>query len=180
MQETNSYLYPRFEVLVKNKRLVPEDRQISRASIDTQHASMNKEERLKWMWMQAYTIATGFQKILKPLRQFIDQEEVLIRNFGQGPRWMRGKISRKRGPVTYDVEVGEQIVQRHIDQMLAATDERLADSGIVETDTPLAVLPLHLQRTKPMSKLKKDHIIDEYYPLIRDHLRRLYFRVMEE
>ena len=38
--------------------------------------------------------------------------------------------------MTYNVEVGEQIVQRHIDQMLAA-----ADSGIVETDTPLAVLP---------------------------------------
>ena len=66
MQETNSYLYPRFEVLVKNKRLVPEDRQISRASIDTQHASMNKEERSKWMWMQAYTIATGFQKACCP------------------------------------------------------------------------------------------------------------------
>ena len=43
----------------------------------------------------------------KPMWQYIDQEEVLIRNFGQGPRWMRGKISGKRGPVTYDVEVGE-------------------------------------------------------------------------
>ena len=53
------------------------------------------------------------------LRSLDVGESVLVRNFRDGPRWVRGRVCSKDGPASYQVEVGEQVWKRHIDQLLA-------------------------------------------------------------
>ena len=51
-------------------------------------------------------------------RQFSEGERVYAKNFGSGEKWLSGKIVRKKGPVTFEIELqnGKRL-QRHQDHV---------------------------------------------------------------
>ena len=60
-------------------------------------------------------------------RDFDIGENVLARNLREGPKWVPGTILERTGPVSYRVQVRDQIWRRHTDQLLSSqvspTDE---------------------------------------------------------
>ena len=54
------------------------------------------------------------------LRTFSVNELVWVRNFGLGHKWVKGRVIKMVGAVTYDVmvEQTDSILQRHVDQLL--------------------------------------------------------------
>ena len=52
----------------------------------------------------------------RTLRQFRANDLVWVRNYANGPKWIKGIIARAAGPVSYEVEVNGNIVKRHVDQ----------------------------------------------------------------
>ena len=44
----------------------------------------------------------------------------MVENHREGPKWVRGSIVEKLGPLSYRVQVGEQLWRRHGDQLLRA------------------------------------------------------------
>ncbi|KAM7312980.1 uncharacterized protein ISCGN_002903 [Ixodes scapularis] len=52
-------------------------------------------------------------------------DNVLVRNYRSSPRWLRGTVLKKNGPVSYQVQVttprGKFIWRRHLDQLLSQT-----------------------------------------------------------
>ena len=56
-------------------------------------------------------------------RVFQDGEEVWARSYA-GPKWRRGKILTRTGPVSYEVDVGTAVWSRHADQILHAESHR--------------------------------------------------------
>lgn len=52
------------------------------------------------------------------VRSFKENEVVIVRNYGVGPKWLRGVIVSQEGPLLYSVELHSgKIVKRHIDQI---------------------------------------------------------------
>jgi len=47
-------------------------------------------------------------------------ETVLARNLRDGPKWLTGTIVERTGPVSYRVQVNDQIWRRHTDQLLSS------------------------------------------------------------
>jgi hypothetical protein len=57
-------------------------------------------------------------------RNFAVGDPVLVRDYrGQKESWCRGVVTRKLGPVTYQVQVGDFLWKRHIDQLLLYTGD---------------------------------------------------------
>ena len=52
------------------------------------------------------------------LRDFNEDQNVMVRNYFDGPKWLPGTILRKCGRMSYDVMVGSKIWRRHIDQIV--------------------------------------------------------------
>ena len=52
-------------------------------------------------------------------RVFEVGQSVLVRNLREGPCWVIRVVSKRLGPVTYEVEVGGQVWKRHTDQLMA-------------------------------------------------------------
>ena len=57
---------------------------------------------------------------------------MLVRNLREGPKWVRGTIAEQTGPVSYRVQVSDQIWRRHTDQILDCSETRST-----ETETPV-------------------------------------------
>ena len=56
-------------------------------------------------------------------REFFLGQRVMARNYREGPRWIAGTIAEKRGPLTYLVQIREDILwKRYIDQLIQAAD----------------------------------------------------------
>lgn len=56
-----------------------------------------------------------------PARQFHPREEVWVQTFSKNePKWSLGTVIRPVGPVSYDVQVGDKKMKRHVDQMLSS------------------------------------------------------------
>ena len=53
-------------------------------------------------------------------REFDIGETVLARNLREGPKWLAGTIIERTGPVSYRVQVNEQVWRRHTDQLLSS------------------------------------------------------------
>ena len=67
-------------------------------------------------------------KRAKP-RSFIIGDEVLVLNFGRGPKWLHGKITSIRGPVSVTVELADgRSVRRHYDHIRVSS---LSEAEIV-------------------------------------------------
>ena len=47
-------------------------------------------------------------------------ETVLTRNLREGPKWATGTITERSGPISYRVQVNDQIWRRHTDQLLSS------------------------------------------------------------
>lgn len=62
-------------------------------------------------------------------------QNIMYRNYNNGPRWLPGKVISKGGPSSYRVEAADgAIVNRHIDQLIktatqaSSTDEEIGDT----------------------------------------------------
>ena len=65
-------------------------------------------------------------------RMFGEGDPVLLRNFTNGPVWLRGVIHRVRGPLTFDVRLSNgRIMRRHIEHL-----RQRADGPIGGNDQP--------------------------------------------
>ncbi|KAL2088270.1 hypothetical protein ACEWY4_015169 [Coilia grayii] len=56
---------------------------------------------------------------LPRVRSFIVGQQVLVKNYRGGEKWLNGVICEVLGPVTYMVEVNGKCVKRHVNQMLS-------------------------------------------------------------
>ena len=57
------------------------------------------------------------------LRHLSRQDLVWVRNFSNGPRWVKGIVERVLSPVSYDIGLRGGIVKRHIDQLRLRVDD---------------------------------------------------------
>ena len=82
-----------------------------RSALDRLHPDFLKDQREK---QELAYERTGD----RPLRQFQDDDPVMIRNFSRGPEWVPAVVTKSTGPVSYRVctESGAEI-RRHVDQM---------------------------------------------------------------
>ena len=61
-------------------------------------------------------------------REFVVGQTVLARNLKGEPKWLKGTIIEKTGPVSYKVQVGDRIWRRHVDQLLSAGSKTIEQS----------------------------------------------------
>ena len=63
-------------------------------------------------------------------------DHVYYRNFSKGPKWMKGTIAEKTGPVSFKIEGPSGVVKRHQDHINSAPGENqeLIASGVSESD----------------------------------------------
>ena len=61
------------------------------------------------------------------IREFCRNEFVWVRNYANGPKWLRGMVTRRRGPVTYEIDVKGRFMQRHVDQLWKCTNSEVED-----------------------------------------------------
>ena len=54
----------------------------------------------------------------KKLRDFEDDQNVMVRNYMSGQKWVHGTILHKRVNMSYDVLVASKIWKRHTDQIV--------------------------------------------------------------
>ena len=88
------------------------------------------------------------KKLLQPndrtLKFFDQNQNVWVRNYRRGPKWVRGTVIEQTGPVLYKVKVNDQTWKRHVEQLrdsnLCPPDaETMDDCAVpeeVEHDTP--------------------------------------------
>jgi len=54
------------------------------------------------------------------VREFANNQSVWVQTFSLScPKWSRGVVVKKLGPVTYDVKVDGRVIKRHVDHILA-------------------------------------------------------------
>ena len=76
-------------------------------------------------------------------------QRVLARNFREGPRWVPGTIAEKRGPLTYLVQIREDILwKRHVDQIISATDT--PDDVSPHSTVPVPTVPVPASLPSPL------------------------------
>ena len=68
---------------------------------------------------QAEQINKGFRKMenLDPVRQFVENQAVMVRMYNDQVKWVPGIIKRKLGHLHYEVEVQGVLQKRHVDQL---------------------------------------------------------------
>ena len=70
--------------------------------------------------------------------KFVERERVWVKNYGRGPRWIPGYIVEILSPRSFNVQVGESISKRHVDQLR----KRLCEAGRPEDQESCAESPL--------------------------------------
>ena len=53
----------------------------------------------------------------KSMSSFHEDESVWIRNYRNGPKWVRGSIVEQTGPVLYRVKTDDKVWRRHLEQL---------------------------------------------------------------
>lgn len=56
-------------------------------------------------------------------RNFSVNQEVMVRNWREGTKWVRGTVQRKLGALSYEVKVGSQVWRRHANQLLCYREQ---------------------------------------------------------
>ena len=93
----------------------------------------------------------------KPHRQFRLNESVMMRNYGQGPKWISGHIVKQLGPVT--LGAGDRVVERHVDQMLIA-GQNLMDAEETRVEKPTENRPVEIIPEPPIQQIQPEsHVI---------------------
>ena len=98
-----------------------------------------------------------------------------VRNYANGPKWIKGIIKRAVGPVSFDVEVNGNLVKRHVDQLRLRTNSlrpEFDNTHISETDI---TLPTPMSSSNEISNNEpsvQSRVImkTNHDPIIRDHL----------
>lgn len=67
-------------------------------------------------------IQTESEPNLPRVRSFTVGQQVLVKNYRGGEKWLNGVIREVLGPVTYSVEVKGNCVKRHVNQMLGVKE----------------------------------------------------------
>ena len=98
-----------------------------RTRLDLLHPSVQTRVAEKQMTQKMY-----HDQRSRP-RYFEIGQTVLVKNLKGMPKWLRGKVIEKTGPVSYRVEVNKKIWRRHADQLLTA-EETTRKSEPVTTD----------------------------------------------
>ena len=83
------------------------------------------EEKMREQQQRQWSSAGG----PRPLRSFSLGDSVWARNYSGPQKWRRGTVAARTGPVSYEVDVGDALWSRHVDQMLAAEAAGAAASG---------------------------------------------------
>ena len=82
----------------------------------------------------------------------------MARNLREGPKWLPGTVIERTGPVSYRVQVRDQVWRRHTDQLLASdisptenTESQTDQSGVIyrPNTEPEGTLPVTLPVTAP-------------------------------
>ena len=68
------------------------------------------------------SISTTVTTCLRPYGNqtinFQINETILVQNFRGKPKWLEAVMIERTGPVSYTVQIGEEIAKRHVDQIL--------------------------------------------------------------
>ena len=74
-------------------------------------------------------------------REFDIGQSVLVRNLRDGAKWIPGTIVERTGPVSYRVQVSDQVWRRHTDQLLehsvSSQSESVPETEMLLPDTSL-------------------------------------------
>ena len=69
------------------------------------------------------------------LRQFVEGQRVLVRNYRAGPKWITAIVRQKSGPLSYIVQISPSISwRRHVDQMCICTDSPYWHETVLPTE----------------------------------------------
>ena len=84
-------------------------------------------------------------EILEPLRIFYPGDQVWLRNYRRGEKWIKGTIISKVGTVMYKVKCCNEIYEKHIDQLRfypdIETDLEVKDTSHSERNLSLHPIP---------------------------------------
>lgn len=71
--------------------------------------------------------------------EFDVNDDVYLRNYGRGDKFIPGQIEKKLSPVTYEVRTGESVTKRHVDQLYPKRVtglSEIANQGTVAPSSP--------------------------------------------
>ncbi|KAK0143183.1 CCHC-type zinc finger protein CG3800 [Merluccius polli] len=78
------------------------------------------------LWGRRVIVPPELQKKLLQQLHAGHSDNVLARNYGNGPRWIPAAVLAQTGPVSYTVRTSEDIVwRRHVDQLLSGSSAAL-------------------------------------------------------
>ena len=107
-------------------------------------------------------------KRAKP-RYFFIGDQVLVLNFGRGPKWLPGKVTSIRGPVSVTVELADgRSVRRHYDHIRASSlseAETVVQRDVVPRQHGVIHFPLGVSKSCPQQCL----LLNQFWRLNRSN-----------
>ena len=99
-----------------------------------------------------------FSPITEP-KSFDQNQNVWVRNYRSGPKWVRGTVFEQTGPVLYKVKVNDQTWKRHVEQLRDSNlcppeMESIDDCAVpeeVEYGMPPVVMETEWKDTPPLA-----------------------------
>eukprot|EP00731_Ephydatia_muelleri_P009139 Em0004g1477a len=92
-------------------------------------------------------------------RECAERETVLSRNYGSDPKWVRGRIGKQCGPVSYQVELPDgRVWRRHIEQLSAVPEAVCVPVPTTKVDerAPDMTEPVEVaEETRPREELMR-------------------------
>ncbi|KAL5473006.1 hypothetical protein EMCRGX_G027446 [Ephydatia muelleri] len=86
------------------------------------------------------------------LRQFVEGQWVLVRNFRKGPKWVPAIVRQKSGPLSYVVQLTPTISwRRHVDQMRVCSDSPYWHETVASSPTDKSGVPTEVEK-RPMEE----------------------------
>ena len=85
-------------------------------------------------------------------RDFHVGQNVMVRNFREGPRWVQAVVVERCGPVSYRVQtLNGNVWKRHVDHVKIDGDDSAAEVAKEKEDGDLASLEIFPEETEPTS-----------------------------
>ena len=84
----------------------------------------------------------------KILRRFESDDLIWVRNYANGPKWIKGVVERQLGSVLYEISARGCFVQRHVDQLRLRVDDHILDN-VADRKDPQSPTMLATNTDKP-------------------------------
>ena len=100
----------------------------------------------------------------KKMRFFDVGEVVWIRNYANGPKWIKGVVEKPNGPATYEVLVNGNMVHRHVDQMRRCIANESETQTIIKKDNTKEVNvpePVNEEHIVPDESIEEPEAVEE-------------------